>query len=101
MEQDVKQREPSEAPKFAIFGGCGDSPTIQRNRNGNRRLRSASSPSVLTVPEVCVMLRCSRQTLYRLLRAEKIPAFKLGKVWRFRKDLIEAWKRDQENERTP
>jgi excisionase family DNA binding protein len=46
---------------------------------------------ILTLEEVAAMLRISRHTLYRLARAGKIPSFRIGDDWRFRKDLIKRW----------
>lgn len=30
-------------------------------------------------------------TLYRLIKKDGIPAFKIGGQWRFKKDLLDAW----------
>jgi excisionase family DNA binding protein len=30
-------------------------------------------------------------TLYKLIRAGKIPSFRVGSDWRFQQDLIERW----------
>ena len=46
---------------------------------------------VLTSTEVCEMLHISRTTLYKLIGAGKIPRFRVGSDWRFRKDLILRW----------
>jgi excisionase family DNA binding protein len=50
---------------------------------------------ILTLEEVAAMLRISRRTLYRLARAGKIPSFRIGDDWRFRKDLIKRWIAEQ------
>jgi excisionase family DNA binding protein len=55
----------------------------------------ASEPEVLTVKEVCDLLRIHRSTIYRLVRQGRIPSFKIGKDWRFRKDLILRWIAEQ------
>jgi len=47
---------------------------------------------MLTLPEVAAMLRCHRSTVYRLLRAGKLPGFKVFSVWRFRREDIDAWR---------
>jgi len=36
-------------------------------------------------------------TIYRLANAGKIPAFKVGGDWRFKRDSIEKWIEDSEN----
>jgi excisionase family DNA binding protein len=44
----------------------------------------------LTVPEVAKMLRISRQTIYNMVRANKIPHFRVGSKVRFNRADIEA-----------
>ena len=46
---------------------------------------------VLTVKEVCDLLRVHPSTLYKMVRQAKIPAFRIGTEWRFRKDAILRW----------
>jgi len=49
------------------------------------------SGEILTVEDVCQYLRIPRSTLYKLARDKTIPAFRVGKHWRFKKDKIEKW----------
>jgi excisionase family DNA binding protein len=51
---------------------------------------------VMTVPEVAQLLHVHPVTIYRLLRAKKIPAFKIGGEWRFNRESITAWQQQQE-----
>ncbi len=44
-----------------------------------------------TVEEVAQTLKLHPYTIRRLSREGKIPAFKFGGQWRFRKSEIEAW----------
>jgi excisionase family DNA binding protein len=44
---------------------------------------------IMTVKEVCGILRVNRSTLYKLVKQGKIPAFRIGTDWRFRKEGIE------------
>lgn len=46
---------------------------------------------VLTVDEVASLLKLTRVTIYRMAKAGDIPALKVGKVWRFPEEEIEAW----------
>lgn len=55
----------------------------------------AADPEILTPSEVCEMLRIHRGTLYKLVRAGKIPTFRIGSEWRFRRDLLERWMFEQ------
>ena len=52
---------------------------------------SSGKIQVLTVHDVATYLRLSEAKVYRLARAGDVPAFRLGRSWRFRKDLIDAW----------
>ncbi len=45
----------------------------------------------LTPNEIAKILRIHPFTVTRLAREGKIPAFKVGGIWRFRKDQIEGW----------
>ena len=46
---------------------------------------------ILTLDEVAAYLKAGKRTVYRLAADKKIPAFKLGGTWRFRKDDLEQW----------
>jgi len=52
---------------------------------------------VFTFKEAKQYLRVSNSTLYRLVQARKIPASKVGRSWRFRKEKLIAWLEKQEN----
>ena len=49
------------------------------------------SDEILTLKEVAVYLKVAERTLYRLAQDGKLPAFKVGGSWRFRKADINAW----------
>jgi len=44
----------------------------------------AGDSEVLTVKEVCVLLRVHPNTVYKMVRHGKIPSFRIGTEWRFR-----------------
>jgi len=50
----------------------------------------------LTAEEVAEYLRLPLSTVYKLVQDKRLPGFKVGKHWRFRKDSIEKWIKDQE-----
>ncbi len=50
---------------------------------------------VMTVHDVSRYLRLSEAKVYRLARQGCLPAIRLGKSWRFRKDLIDEWMRKE------
>ena len=45
----------------------------------------------LTTEEVLEYLQVNLRTVYRLIKAGKIPAVRVGRQWRFRKTDIDAW----------
>lgn len=46
---------------------------------------------ILTIEDVASYLRLTPQTIYRWAQEKRIPAVKLGKEWRFRRSIIDAW----------
>jgi excisionase family DNA binding protein len=46
---------------------------------------------ILTIDEVATYLRAGKRTVYRLASNGKIPAFKLGGTWRFRRAELDQW----------
>ena len=47
--------------------------------------------TILTVREVAEYLRMSEAKVYRLAKERRLPAIRIGKSWRFRKDLLDDW----------
>jgi excisionase family DNA binding protein len=45
----------------------------------------------LTTEEVLDYLQVNLRTVYRLIKAKKIPAVRVGRQWRFRKKDIDEW----------
>ena len=56
---------------------------------------AAPNPDVMTIAELAAYLRCNKSTIYRLIKREKLPAFRIGSDWRFKRELIEKWMEDQ------
>jgi excisionase family DNA binding protein len=46
---------------------------------------------LMTTVQVARYLRIDKITVYRLVTQRKIPAFKVGNQWRFKKKIIDAW----------
>lgn len=46
---------------------------------------------VMTVKELAGLLRVNQRTVYRLAVDRKIPCFKVGTTWRFRRTDIDSW----------
>lgn len=50
---------------------------------------------VLTIEDLADYLKISKSTLYKLVREGSIPCQKVGKHWRFHKDAIDSWLKQQ------
>jgi excisionase family DNA binding protein len=52
-----------------------------------------SEAKILTVGETCRIFCASiDSTLYRLLKKQQLPGFKIGSDWRFNVEAIEQWR---------
>ncbi len=49
------------------------------------------SHQVLTLAEVSEYLRIPASTIYKLSREGSLPAQKIGRNWRYHKDVIDDW----------
>jgi excisionase family DNA binding protein len=56
-------------------------------------------PATLTLENVAAYLRVHPSTIYRLLKKKQLPAFKLGRDWRFDRESIDRWRADAEGSR--
>lgn len=51
----------------------------------------AVKDEIMTAQEVAQYLRLDVATIYRLAQVGDIPAVKVGRTWRFKKQLIDKW----------
>ena len=56
-----------------------------------KRAMSAHPDEILTIDEVATYLKAGKRTVYRLAASKKLPAFKLGGTWRFRRGDLDRW----------
>lgn len=52
--------------------------------------------NVMTVDEVADYLKMKVVTIYKHAQEGKLPGFKVGSKWRFKKETIDRWIEDQE-----
>ena len=50
---------------------------------------------IMTVHDIAEYLRLSEAKVYKLANEGHLPALRVGKSWRFRKDLIDEWIRKE------
>ncbi len=57
-----------------------------------RKVKSmAEIREVMDIRAASDYLGVSRETLYKYVYEEKIPAFKLGNRWKFKKTILDRW----------
>lgn len=67
-------------------GEVGGKETQMEKRNGSRDFNL-----IMTIEEVARYLNLHELTVRRLAREGEIPAFKIGRQWRVKKDLLDHW----------
>jgi excisionase family DNA binding protein len=55
--------------------------------------------SVFTIGELGAYLKISKSTLYKLAQEGSLPGVKVGRHWRFHKDAVDAWLKNQNPKR--
>ncbi len=55
----------------------------------------AETREVMDIREASQYLGVSRETLYKYVYEERIPAFKLGNRWKFKKTVLDRWMEKQ------
>jgi excisionase family DNA binding protein len=58
---------------------------------GDKVLDVVSNPAIMTVHDVATYLRLSEAKVYKLANEGCIPALRMGKAWRFKKELLDEW----------
>ncbi|MGZ3510766.1 MAG: helix-turn-helix domain-containing protein [Candidatus Binataceae bacterium] len=57
---------------------------------------AAVAQRVMTVQDVSAYLRVHPSTVYRLLKRNELPAFRVGSDWRFNVEAIDRWRSQME-----
>ncbi len=65
---------------------------VSKGGNGGAAKSSnGAADQILTVPMLAEYLLCHPSTIYRLLKNKRIPGFRVGSDWRFRRSAIDQW----------
>ena len=56
---------------------------------------------VMNIRQASLYLGVSPDTLYKYVNEQKIPAFKLGNRWRFKKSKLDQWMEEKSVEADP
>jgi excisionase family DNA binding protein len=58
---------------------------VETREQENKEIR------MLTIKEVAHYLSVNERTIYRLIKANKIPGVKIGGQWRFSEQSLQSW----------
>ncbi|MBI1369765.1 MAG: helix-turn-helix domain-containing protein [Planctomycetes bacterium] len=58
-----------------------------------------SNDMVMTINDLAKYLKLSTSTLYKLCAEGKVPGHKVGRHWRFHREAIDAWLKNQPSKR--
>ena len=61
----------------------------------NTAVQDTKSRSIIDIKEVAELIGLNERTVYRLANNRKIPGFKLGGKWVFRRQIITHWLDEQ------
>ena len=71
------------------------------------RLESVMEDRWLSVDEISAYLGIKRDTVYKWISEKQMPAHRMGRLWKFRKDEVNEWvktgaagEKDDEEQRT-
>lgn len=59
-----------------------------------------TNDEIMTVKELAEYLKIAEKTAYRFASEGKVPGFKVGSAWRFRKSEVDRWISEQERNET-
>lgn len=54
-------------------------------------ITSSILSEIMTVHGLALYLKTSDAKVYRMARTHDLPAFRIGKSWRFKKKMIDMW----------
>jgi excisionase family DNA binding protein len=74
--------------KYTIFSDETPRKRVPMNEKNDH---TSIVTNIMDVHDVAGYLRLSEAAVYKLARKGCLPALRVGKLWRFRKDLIDDW----------
>ena len=46
---------------------------------------------LLSVDDICEYLGIGRDTIYKWIGSKGLPAYRLGRLWKFKKEEVDEW----------
>jgi excisionase family DNA binding protein len=87
---------------FSLFPQRGREERLCWERKSvEKETRMADSREVMNIRQASQYLGVSPDTLYKYVNEQKIPAFKLGNRWRFKKSKLDQWMEEKSMETEP
>jgi excisionase family DNA binding protein len=68
---------------------------MKKKRKSLKRAFSGPVPDVMDIKTLAQYLGMGRSKIYGLIRLRKIPASRIGRQYRFSKELVDAWLKDR------
>ena len=56
-----------------------------------KRFVAESDVGIMTVHDVAEYLRLSEAKVYKLANEGRVPALRMGRSWRFKKEILDEW----------
>ena len=68
---------------------------MNKKRKTVRRPMTGPVPEVMDIKTLARYLGLGRSKIYGLIRMKKIPASRIGRQYRFSKELVDAWLKER------
>jgi excisionase family DNA binding protein len=81
-----------------VASGVSRGPDLARQVPWSGQGHMADSREVMNIREASQYLGVSPDTLYKYVGEQKIPAFKLGNRWRFKKSKLDQWMEEKSSQ---
>ncbi|MDO8756618.1 MAG: helix-turn-helix domain-containing protein [Elusimicrobiota bacterium] len=68
---------------------------MKKKKKSAKRGISGPVPDVMDIKTLALYLSMGRSKIYGLIRLKRIPASRIGRQYRFSKDLVDAWLKER------
>lgn len=68
---------------------------MKKKRKSTKKGISGAVPDVMDIKTLALYLSMGRSKIYGLIRQKRIPASRIGRQYRFSKDLVDAWLKER------
>lgn len=68
---------------------------MKKKRKSAKKTLTGAVPDVMDIKTLAQYLGMGRSKIYGLIRLKRIPASRIGRQYRFSKDLVDAWLKER------